>query len=180
MIAGEQDVLLGESEGEMVGAMAGRRHGLQGPGRAGHGVAVAEPDGGMEAMVGAGVEKIDLAEAERPGAAMRAGAIGRGAGGGGERRGGRRMVHMSVADEDRLDALVGDGRKEARDMAVIVRAGIDDRDAAIADDIAAGAGEGERPGIRRHQAPQPGRDDLDDARRRRGTIESNLVGHGAS
>ena len=42
MIAGEQDVLLGESEGEMVGAMAGRRHGLQRKSSTGrdHGVAV--------------------------------------------------------------------------------------------------------------------------------------------
>ena len=57
------------------------------------------------------------------------------------------MVAVGVDDDDMRDRLAAHGREQPRDMGRRVRAGIDDRDPAAADDVAAGAGEGERAGI---------------------------------
>ena len=50
---------------------------------------------------------------------------------------------MGMGDENGLDLLAVHGGEQRREMRVVVRAGIDDRDRAFADDIGAGAIEGE-------------------------------------
>ena len=57
------------------------------------------------------------------------------------------MVAVGVRDEDVRDGLAAHGRKQRLDMGRRVRARIDDRDLAAADDVAAGAGEGVGAGI---------------------------------
>ena len=61
--------------------------------------------------------------------------------------GGGRMVAVGVGGEDFCYFFAGQRREQGRDMGGVVRAGIDDRDFALADDIDAGAGEGEGAGI---------------------------------
>ena len=72
-------------------------------------------------------------------------------------RGGR-MVAMGMGDEDRRDRLALQPVEQGLDMGGQVGAGVDDRHLAFADHIGAGAGEGERPGIGRDDAPDQRRD----------------------
>ena len=46
------------------------------------------------------------------------------------------VIAMGMGDEDRLDFLALDRGEERREMRIVLRAGIDDRDRAFADDIA--------------------------------------------
>ena len=80
---------------------------------------------------------------------------------------------MGVGDEDVRHLLVGEPREERGDVLFELGAGIDDRDLALADDIGAGALEGERAGVLR--------DDAADSRRHRfepAVFEGDLVAKG--
>ena len=67
------------------------------------------------------------------------------------------MVTMGVGNQDTRDLFLGEARQQGRDMLLELRPGIDDRDLALADDIGAGALEGERAGVARDNAPDPWR-----------------------
>ena len=60
-----------------------------------------------------------------------------------QRPGGDAVVAMGVGDEDGLDPLALHRRQQRPEMRLVVRTRIDDRDRAFADDIGAGAVEGE-------------------------------------
>ena len=79
----------------------------------------------------------------------------------------RAVVAVRVGHEHRRHPLSPERRRERREMARVVGAGVDHRHLARADDVAAGAGEGHRPPIRRGHHAQPGRQDLRDPDRRR-------------
>ena len=68
-------------------------------------------------------------------------------------------------------------RRERGEMPRVVGAGVDHRHLALADDVAAGAGEGHRPGVRRGHDPQPGRQPLGHADRRRVVEIEGARGH---
>ena len=55
-----------------------------------------------------------------------------------------------LSDEDVADPLAGGGRQDRLEMVVHVGAGVDHRDLAVADDVGAGAHEGERAGVVGH------------------------------
>src|SRR5205807_723689 len=62
--------------------------------------------------------------------------------------GGRgRMVAVGVGDEDVRDRLVSYRREQRRNVRLVERARIDDGNAAVADDVAYRALEGERPRV---------------------------------
>ena len=64
----------------------------------------------------------------------------------------RTVIAMGMGDEDRLDLFALDRGEDRREMGSVSRARIDDRDRAVADDIGAGAVEGEGRGVRRDEA----------------------------
>src|SRR6185312_10096011 len=65
-----------------------------------------------------------------------------------------------------------------RDMRVVGRARIDDRDVAAADDVGQRAGEGERPRIIGKNAPDAGRDLVDRVGLEiEGLVERDIAGH---
>ena len=138
--------------------MPGRRQRLDGPAVAGHDFAVGERDVGAEIHVAAGVEPAGLADMQRPRRAMRAFGINRGAGRCLDLGHGGRMVAMGVGDENVGHGLAAHGIEQRRDMGVVVRAGIEDRDFAAADDVADRAFEGERARIVGDHGPHAGRD----------------------
>ena len=156
MVAGEQHVVLLERIGHVVGGVAGRRHRFDGPAVAAHDLAVLERDVGREVAVAAGIERIVLADMQRPRGAVRAFGIDGGAGRRLDRRHRRRMVAVGVGDEDRRHRLVAHGVEQRADVALVGRAGIDDGDLAAADDVAHRALEGERPRIVGHHAADAG------------------------
>src|SRR5262249_44828349 len=80
-------------------------------------------------------------------AGMRAEAIGRGASCGLEWRRCRRMVAMSVSHKNMTHSLAIEAREHAFEVFGEVRAGVDPRHLALADDIGAGAFVGERAGV---------------------------------
>ncbi len=96
----------------------------------------------------------------RPARAMRAEAIGLGAGRSLDRGRGGRVVVMRVGDEDVGDGLAVERLQQRVDMVLLLRAGIDHRDLAVADDVGAGALEGERAGIARDDAADQRRQPL--------------------
>src|SRR5437660_2043437 len=61
------------------------------------------------------------------------------------------------------DPLLGEARRERRDMLFELGAGVDHRDLALPDDIGAGALEGERAGIARDNAADARRDPFEPA-----------------
>ena len=88
------------------------------------------------------------------------------------------MVAMGVGDEDVRHRLAAHGIEQRRDMRLVNRAGIDDGDAAFADDVADRALEGERPGIVAQDAADAGHHLLDLAGREiEGLVEGNVVAH---
>src|SRR5262249_43524240 len=89
------------------------------------------------------------------------------------------MVAMRVRDEDVGDLLLAQRIEQRADVRGIVRSWVDDRDFAIADDVRAGTGKGERAWIRRHDAPHLRRDPVDAARGDiKITVKWDVVGHG--
>src|SRR5271169_268825 len=90
-------------------------------------------------------------------------AIGRGPGCRLQRRCRRRMVAMGVRNQDVSHLFAGKSGQQCRDVLVEIRAGIDDRDVAVADDIGPGAAEGERARIARDNAANARRHPLEPA-----------------
>ncbi len=179
VIAGEQRVRFLEGVGHVVGGVAGCGHRFNGPAVAGHDLAVLERDVGLEIAVAAGIERVVLADMQRPRGAMRPLGIDSGAGCRLDGRHRRRMVAVGVGDEDRGHRLVAHGLEQRADMGGIVRPGIDDGDLAAADDVAHRPLEGERSRIVRHHAADAGHRLV---HRVGGEIEifieGNVVGHG--
>ena len=144
MVAGEQGVLLRQSEGEMVGRVAGRVERFQPPAGTFHGIAFVKLPVGGVILVGARLEALispetaagrcDAARSRRSAHPWRL-----------DRPGGRRMVLVGVGDQDMRDGLAPHRVEQGLDMARQVGAGVDDGDVAGADDIAAGAREGIGP-----------------------------------
>ena len=105
-------------------------------------VAVVELDVGRERKI---ARLLRLLVARRPG--MRAVGIDLGAGRLGERGRRRHVIDMGVGDQDVRHRLAAHGAQHGVDMVLLVGAGIDDRHLAVADDVGAGALEGEGTGI---------------------------------
>ena len=112
MIAGKQRVVLLEGKGHVIGGVAGRRHRFDGPAVAAHDLAIFERDVRAEIAVAAGIERIVLADMQRPRGAVRAFGIDGGAGRRFDRRHRRRMVAMGVGDEDCRHRLVAHGLEQ--------------------------------------------------------------------
>ena len=109
---------------------------------------------------------LSFADIERTRGAMRAFAIGLGAGRLHDMRHRRRMIAMRMRDEDMADGLAADRVEQRGNVFAVVRARIDDRDLAAPDDIGDRSLEGERArhcrrimrGCRaRPPSPRPGR-----------------------
>ena len=161
--------------------VAGRRHSFDGPALAAHHLPVLERDIGTEVAVGAGVERIMLADVQGPRGSMRAFGIDRGVGCRLDGRHRRRMIAVGVGDENVRHRLVAHGREQRGDVGGIDRTGIDNRDAALADDVAERALEGERAGIVRHDAAYARHRFIDRVGREVEIfIEGNVVGHAPS
>src|SRR5204863_2368408 len=99
-------------------------------------IAMGDPDIGREVAVGAGLRVVLLALETRARGTMRAFGIDRRAGRLLEPRGVRRMVAVGVGDEDMAHRLAADSIEQRSRMRLVVRTGIDDRDVALADDVA--------------------------------------------
>ncbi len=153
MIAAEQDAVFGQRKAQMVRGVAGRVHRLEPPAGAGDLVAVVHGDIGGEIPVAAFLD----AALAAPAAGMRAKAVGRGPGRRLQRLRRRRMVVMRMGYQDMGHLLAGETREQCGDMLVEIGAGVDDGDLALADDIGAGALEGERARVARDDAADAGR-----------------------
>src|SRR5579871_212150 len=95
-----------------------------------------------------------------------------------ERRGPRRMIAMGVSDDDMRHRLAAYGIEQRRRVARINGARVDDRDPAVADDVAQRPLEGERPRIVGQDAPHARRDVVDDPRSEiERAIEREVFGH---
>ena len=179
VVADETDLSLRPGERQMIGGVARRRHRFQRPAGAFDGVAMLHFDVRPEVAVGAGFRIVLLALEARPRGAMRALGINRGAGGGLDPRGVRRMIAVGVGDEDMRHGLAAHRVEQRRRMGLIIRAGIDDRDLAGADDVTDRAGEGERARIVAEHAPHAGADLLDHAGLQgKVAVERDVVGVG--
>jgi hypothetical protein len=66
------------------------------------------------------------------------------------------MVAMTVGDEDVSETFALDGGGDGCEVAIVIRARVDDRDLATADHIAVGAEKGVGPGIVGDDAPDAG------------------------
>src|SRR6185437_1370284 len=89
------------------------------------------------------------------------------------------MVAMGVRDENMRHRLVAHGLEQRGYMGGIVRAGIDNGDAAFADNVAQRALEGERPRIVRHHAAYAGHRLVDRARDEiEMSVKGDVIGHG--
>ena len=152
VIAAEQGVLFGEQIADVVRGVAGGGDGRHRPVRAGDDLAVRNLHVRFEVRLAVLFRRtrfgVSPAEDHGPGPRCE------GAGEGG-------VVDMRVGDQDRRDALARDGGKDRLQMRRIIRARIDYSDFSGADDVGAGAEEGEGAGIVRHH-PADQRGDLID------------------
>ncbi len=151
----------------MVHGVAGSGQSRQGPARTRHALALGQLAVRPVVGVARRVEPSLLRAAHGARRPVRAAAEDRGAGRGGKRPGAGRVVAVGVGDEDRVDRFAVEGGEQGRPVLRMVRAGIDHRDAAVPDDVGAGAALGEGPGIRADQPPDQRRHRLDPAARRR-------------
>jgi len=150
VVAGEEGVLLMQRIADVVAGMARRGDRLDGPALALEGPAIADADIGHEAAVVAGFH-LDVAVS--PEGALYRAAVGHSPGQSLQRPGQRRMVQVVVGDEDVGDPLTFGGLQDRLQVIVQVRTRIDDGDrVTAADDVGAGAQEGERPRIVGHHA----------------------------
>ena len=88
---------------------------------------------------------------------------------------------MGMGDQDMRHRLAAHGIQQRLGMRFIIRAGIDDRDLALAHDVADRAGEGERARIVAEDPPHAGAGFIDDTRlEREVAVERDVVvvGHG--
>ena len=180
MIAGEQQVFFLQRKGHVVGGVAGRRHRFDAPAIAGDHLAVLERDVGAEVAIAAPLERVVLADMQRPRRPVRAFRIDCGAGMRLDGRHRGRMIAMRMGDENMRHRLVAYGIEQRADMGGIVGAGIDDGDLAPADDVAERAFEGERSGVVGHHPAHAGHHLVNRVGREIETlVERNVVvGHG--
>jgi hypothetical protein len=182
MIAGEERALFGKREAEMVRSVARRMNRRHAPTRSRHDIAVAQGVIGTEVVIAA-----FFGDAAHTSAILGAArAVGTEAVSGGarhvlQRRRRRRVIDMGMGDENVRHGLAGERFEQRFHMRGDCRAGIDDGDAVPADDVGAGALEGEGARV--------ARDDAADERAQRGdgavldleiAAEGNLNGHGAA
>ncbi len=125
----------------------GRVHGLEGEFATLHQVAMGKLDVWFETMVGGGIQRIDLADRQRPGRTVRTFGEYRCARDLLEPGRERRMVDMRVGYKDVRDVAPADGAEQRLEMRFVRRAGIDDHNAAAAGNIGIGAMKGERTRI---------------------------------
>ena len=147
VIAGKQQIRFPQGIGQVVRGVARRRHRFERPAVARHHLAVAERDVGPEIKVGAGIEPVGLADMQWPRRAVRALRIDHGTGRGLDLRHGRRMIAMGVGDENMGHGFAAHRIEHRRDMGLVVRAGVEYRHLAAADDVTDRPLEGERTGI---------------------------------
>src|SRR5215216_2187209 len=135
----------------MVRGMARRVHRLEAPLAALDRVAVARHDIRREIPVATllGARLAALA------AGMRTEAVSRRSGRRLQRPGGRRMIPVSVSNEDVGHPLAVEAGQQRLDMLGEIGTGIDDGDLAFADDIGAGALIGERARVAGDDPPEP-------------------------
>ena len=89
------------------------------------------------------------------------------------------MVAVGVSDEDRRHRLVAHGFEQSADMPLVGRTGIDNGDAAFADDVTHRALEGERPRIVGHHSADAGRRLVHSVGGEIEVfVEGDIVGHG--
>ena len=153
VIAAEQDALSRHGETKMVRRMSRGVDCLELPATAGDRIAVVHGHVGREIPIPAFLDRRLAA----PASGMGAKTIGRGTGRRSHCRRRRRMVAMGMGDQDMGHPLAGEAGQQCRDVLVEIRAGIDDRDLALADYVGPGALEGKRARI--------ARDDTANARR---------------
>src|SRR5215469_12934950 len=151
MIATEQDPAIGEGEAEMVRGVARSVHGLETPAFTDDGLAIAHSHIGDEVPVSAlfGPRLTALS----PG--MRAVTV---CGRSGRRlkcRCCRRMVTMGMGDQYVGHPFAREPGEQRLHMLGEVGAWVDYCDLAAADDVGAGALEGKRAGVPRHDAAEP-------------------------
>ena len=172
VVAGEERVALGPGEAQVVGGVAGGRERGQRPARA-----RAAPRLRRSGRSGRKAASMPSPPPIPPAAASRAMAGRRAPAGspwartgastrGGEGAGAGAVVAVGVGDEDRRHPLARDRGGERGEVPRVVGAGVDDRDLALAQDVAAGAGEGHRPGVRGGDDAQARRQGLGHAHRR--------------
>src|SRR4029453_12076781 len=139
------------------------RHRFERPTRTFDDVTVLHGNVGPEVAVGAGFRIVLLALEPRPRGAVRTLGIDGGAGGGLDPRRVRRVIAMGMGDQDVRHGLAAHGVQQRLRMRLVVRTGIDDRDVALAYDVADRAGEGERARVVAENAPHTGTGLIDDA-----------------
>ena len=133
---------------------------------------------GRKSVSAAGIERIELADIERPRGAVRTFAVGLGAGRFHDARHRRRMIAMRMRDEDMGDGLAAHGVEQSGDVLAVVGARIDDRDIAAPDDIGDRSLEGERARIAGAERADAGRDLLHHAGNEvEASVEGNVFAH---
>ncbi len=90
------------------------------------------------------------------------------------------MIAVGMRHEDMRDGLAAHGGEQRRDVGLVERAGIDDRDLAAADDVGQRALERERAGIIGEHTPHAGRNLVHRVGREvEALVEGDVVGHAA-
>ena len=178
MIAGEQQVALLQCERHVVRGVAGRGDRLDGPASAGDHLAVGQRAVGLELGIVAGVEARRLADIERSRGAMRPFGEHHGPGRRLDSRHRGGMIPMRMRHEDMGDGFPAYRIEQGRNVRLVERTGIDDRNVALADDVGQGPLERERARIVGEHPAHPGRDLIDDVGRKvEALIEGNVVAH---
>ena len=153
VVAGEEDPVFAQGEADVVRGVARGVHALEGPAVPFYDVAVAHLDLGDELHVAAlldlhpaaaGSVRAIAVDCARPDHRL-------------ERPGGGRMVVVGMGDENVTHLLAVHCRSERFHMSRDVGPRIDDRDPAPADDVGAGAVQGEGARIARHDPPHGNR-----------------------
>ncbi|MNK87864.1 hypothetical protein D3C87_1078100 [compost metagenome] len=149
MVAAEQGVLFAQDEGHVVGGVAGRGHGLDGPAVALDPVAVVQDDVGLEVGVVVLVHRrlIHLIRGVDRRAVRRSGQDGRAADGLSQGARERRVVAVGVGHQDMADRPPLHRPQQGVQVGFVLGARIDHRHARIRhiapDDIGSRSGEGE-------------------------------------
>lgn len=147
VVARQQPGRARDAEGQVVGAMAGRRDHLQRHAAGGDALALAQDPIGHQLPVAVGSNGIELEQTLLPARPMPAAEPDRGARRLAQPPHQRRVIAMGVGEDDSLDLPAADRLLQRREMAQIVRPRVNHEDRPITDDEAVGALEGIGPGI---------------------------------
>jgi hypothetical protein len=148
VVAGQQPFIPGDAEGEMVGAVTGRRNGGESDAANLELLAIEQRPVGLKVPVALAPEQVDFEQARRAAEPVRPAKPQRRAGE--PREGGSTvgMIAVGVGEEDRLDRAPGDSCEEGIAVRRIVGPRVEDAYAVGADDEAVRAGEGVGAGVR--------------------------------